>query len=291
MSLGKKLAAYRKLAGFTQQQLGDELNLSPQAISKWENDLAEPDLATLRTLSELYKVPIGEMIDPNIGVSEPVVEEPEAEPVKEPEKEIAPEILGFCKRCGVTVNKDTIGEKSPEILCKDCKKKRDDEAQKAKEAEERKKKIELSARRARHSKKFIVSMIVAGIVATILLVFSTLSIIETKDTTLIPVALIGSYVVFSYIACLFYDCIVSDMFFEWATKSFQFPGLIFTFDLDGFIWLIGMKILFWALGILLSLVCIFIGIALGMIVAPFLFPFIVISMQRSIKKGTDCKYV
>jgi transcriptional regulator with XRE-family HTH domain len=59
MSLGRKLANYRKLAGFTQQQLGEALNLSPQAISKWENDLAEPDLATLRALSELYKIPIG----------------------------------------------------------------------------------------------------------------------------------------------------------------------------------------------------------------------------------------
>ena len=34
MTLGKKLAGYRKLAGMTQQQLGDILNLSAQAISK-----------------------------------------------------------------------------------------------------------------------------------------------------------------------------------------------------------------------------------------------------------------
>lgn len=299
MSLGKKLAAYRKLAGFTQQQLGDELNLSPQAISKWENDLAEPDLATLRTLSELYKVPIGEMIDTTIGVSEPVVEEPveetvkesEKETIKEPEKEIVPEIIGFCKSCGVTVNNDTIGERSPAILCRDCKKKRDDEARKAREREELKRKAEKSAMRSRHSTRFVASMIVAGIIATVILVLMISSMVKSADASLLPTALISTYVIFSYVACLFYDCFVRDMFIDWATKSFQFPGLIFTFDLDGIIWLIGMKLLFWFLGIILGFVCALIGIALGMICAPFVFPFIMISMHRSMKKGTECKYL
>lgn len=289
MSLGKKLAAYRKLAGFTQQQLGDTLNLSPQAISKWENDLAEPDLATLRTLSELYKVPIGEMIDPNIGVSEPVVEEPD-EAEKEPEKEIPPEIIGFCKRCGITVNSDTIGERSPAILCASCRQKRDDEMRAAKEAEERKKNAEKYATRAKHSRKFIASMIVAGICATIFFIIMIASIISSGDASLTPVALIGTYVIFSYVACLFYDCFVSDMLIEWATKSFQFPGLIFTLDFDGIIWLIGMKILFWLLGILLGLICAIFGIMLGMICAPFTFPFIARSMYIAIKNGTESKY-
>ena len=63
MTLGKKLSGYRKMLGITQQQLGERLNLSPQAISKWENDLAEPDLATLKMLAELYKVSIDELLD------------------------------------------------------------------------------------------------------------------------------------------------------------------------------------------------------------------------------------
>ena len=291
MSLGKKLAAYRKLAGFTQQQLGDELNLSPQAISKWENDLAEPDLATLRTLSELYKVPIGEMIDPNIGVSEPAVEEPGKDVEKEPEKEINLEIIGFCKECGITVNNDTVGERSPVILCKKCRKRRDDQARNAREAEERKQKMQRDANRARHSKKFVTSMVVAGICATVFLIIMISTIVKSGDAILVPVALIGTYVVFSYIACLFYDCFVSDMFFEWTTKSFQFPGLIFTFDFDGIVWLIGMKLLFWALGLILGLVCSLIGISLGMICAPFVFPFIVRSVHSSIKNGSECKYI
>lgn len=238
MSLGKKLAAYRKLAGFTQQQLGETLNLSPQAISKWENDLAEPDLATLRTLSELYKVPIGEILDQNISVSEPAADVPEDEEPEAPEIETKPEIIGFCKRCGITVNKDTVGEMSPEILCKNCCDRRDEEARNAIVARENKYKMEKTQNREKHSKKLVTSLIVAGIFAVVFLIIMISNIVNTGITSRIPVALIGTYVIFSYVACLFYDCIVSDMFFEWTSKSFRFPGLIFSFDLDGIICLL-----------------------------------------------------
>lgn len=290
MSLGKKLAAYRKLAGFTQQQLGDELNLSPQAISKWENDLAEPDLATLRTLSELYKVPIGEMIDTSIGVSEPAVEESD-EVKKEFGKENNLEIIGFCKNCGITVNSETVGEMLPAILCKNCCEKRDEEKRKAEEAEERNIQMQRSLNRSKCSRKLVTSMIVAGICALVVLILMIASIINSADASLIPSAIILTYVVFSYVACLFYDCFISDMLIEWSTKSFQFPGLIFTFDFDGIVWLIGMKILFFVLGLLLGLICALIGIVLGMICAPFVFPFVLISVHKSIKNGTECKYI
>ena len=290
MSLGKKLAAYRKLAGFTQQQLGEELNLSPQAISKWENDLAEPDLATLRTLSELYKVPVGEIIDPNVSVYEPAVDDSKEELEKKSEDEMKPEIIGFCKKCGVTVNENTIGERTPEILCNNCRQKRDDEARNAREVEERKKRVAMNSNSTRHSRKFIASMIVAGLAAAALLAIMISSMIESKDASLIPATVIITYVIFSYVACLFYDCFVRDMLVEWTTKSFQFPGLIFTFDFDGIIWLIGMKLLFWILGLLFGLICSIIGIALGMVCAPFLFPFIAISMCRAIKCGSESKY-
>jgi transcriptional regulator with XRE-family HTH domain len=80
MTLGKKLSGYRKLSGMTQQQLGDKLNLSPQAISKWENDLAEPDLTTLKTLAELYQVTVDKLLDLN---DETFFIETEADEVKE----------------------------------------------------------------------------------------------------------------------------------------------------------------------------------------------------------------
>ena len=62
MTLGQRIAFHRKQKALTQQQLGEQLNVSAQAISKWENDQAEPDVATLIRLSEIFEVPIGEVM-------------------------------------------------------------------------------------------------------------------------------------------------------------------------------------------------------------------------------------
>jgi transcriptional regulator with XRE-family HTH domain len=65
MSVGEKIAALRKEAGMTQNQLSQELNLSAQAISKWENDLAEPDIATLKKLAEIFNTTVSCMLGEN----------------------------------------------------------------------------------------------------------------------------------------------------------------------------------------------------------------------------------
>lgn len=63
MTLGKRLSQLRKKNYFTQQELGTKLNISAQAISKWENDLSEPDLATLRKLAKLYQISLSELVE------------------------------------------------------------------------------------------------------------------------------------------------------------------------------------------------------------------------------------
>ena len=73
MTLGQKLAGYRKLSGMTQQQLGDRLSISAQAISKWEKDLSEPALATMRKLARIYNVTVDELLNLESGFSEKAV--------------------------------------------------------------------------------------------------------------------------------------------------------------------------------------------------------------------------
>ena len=65
MSLGKTLADLRKKAKMTQSDLGERLNISAQAISKWENDLSEPDISTIRRLAEIFNVSVSYIIDPD----------------------------------------------------------------------------------------------------------------------------------------------------------------------------------------------------------------------------------
>jgi transcriptional regulator with XRE-family HTH domain len=62
MSLGKKISALRKSKGMTQEQLASEMKVSPQAVSKWENDIACPDIALLPQLAALFQVTVDELL-------------------------------------------------------------------------------------------------------------------------------------------------------------------------------------------------------------------------------------
>lgn len=52
----------RKEAGFTQQQLADKLNLSFQAVSKWETGTAFPNIEVLTDLAALLQVTVDEIL-------------------------------------------------------------------------------------------------------------------------------------------------------------------------------------------------------------------------------------
>lgn len=60
-SLGQRLARLRKAKGFTQEEVGKKLNISSQAVSKWENDLSAPDISLLCEISTIYGVTIDEI--------------------------------------------------------------------------------------------------------------------------------------------------------------------------------------------------------------------------------------
>lgn len=56
----KKLRNARNLS---QQKLADEFNLSQQSIYKYENDLAEPDLQTLKGFASFFHTSVDYLID------------------------------------------------------------------------------------------------------------------------------------------------------------------------------------------------------------------------------------
>lgn len=56
MTLGEKLQALRKSRGLSQEQLALELNVSRQAVSKWELGESTPDLDKLRALCAFFGV-------------------------------------------------------------------------------------------------------------------------------------------------------------------------------------------------------------------------------------------
>ena len=56
MTTAEKLVRLRKEKGLSQLQLAEEINVSRQAISRWEVGLAVPSREKLRALSELYNL-------------------------------------------------------------------------------------------------------------------------------------------------------------------------------------------------------------------------------------------
>lgn len=60
-SFGERLAEIRKKANMTQEEVGNKLNLSAQAVSKWENDSTLPDVLTIKKLADLYGVSLDEI--------------------------------------------------------------------------------------------------------------------------------------------------------------------------------------------------------------------------------------
>lgn len=61
-TIGKRIAKYRKNRNLTQEQLAEKLGVSPQAISKWENDASCPDISLLPHLSRELGISTDELL-------------------------------------------------------------------------------------------------------------------------------------------------------------------------------------------------------------------------------------
>lgn len=62
MNLAEKLKKARENAGFSQMDIAEKLNISRQAISKWENGWTSPDIDNLIILSDLYHISLDELL-------------------------------------------------------------------------------------------------------------------------------------------------------------------------------------------------------------------------------------
>ena len=75
MTLGQRIAQYRKATGLSQEVLGERVGVSRQAVSKWETDAAAPDMENLIALARIFGVSLAELTE----TPEPP---PETQPVR-----------------------------------------------------------------------------------------------------------------------------------------------------------------------------------------------------------------
>lgn len=64
--ISRYLQLLRKSHNFTQDELAKKLDISRQAVSKWETGTTIPDLEVLLKISKLYGITINEILEPTI---------------------------------------------------------------------------------------------------------------------------------------------------------------------------------------------------------------------------------
>lgn len=287
MGIGQKIKEYRIQKGLTQKDLADKLHVTYQAVSKWENDNTEPSFDTIKEMSKLFGCTIDELFDydGNNEENDNVVNE-QAVIVEQPKT-----LLGVCTECGKSIydpndlNKVKIEQKvgkgkdqyldvKTQLYCNSCNQKRIEQEKRL--AQMKQDRITSSCRKRR-----IHSIIWPSIVSIILLIIGVTSF--PKGNTNMGIAFVVAPVfAFTFLACMILNnTFLTDMWLEIFSWGFvKLPGLIFEFSIDGILWLIGMKILFWILGFVLALLAACGATALAMVLSIFVYPF---ALRRNIK--------
>lgn len=288
MEINEKISALRKSNNMTQAELGTKLNVTFQAVSKWESGKSYPDFETLSKMAKIFGVPISYFEEGGENVTEAAATAT-AEAVGD--AEVGNKVVGFCKDCGKLVREGEEACSTPMVICKACalcreniKKVQENEQklqkQQAERAAKAKQQAEVDRQKHRRNKGLIVSAIITGA----LLVLFTILAIQNSEDTVMYIALMAFTVVCGYpfFAQLFWDGIVVDIVLV-GGKIVGMPGVIFSLDLDGIIFLIVVKILFAFIKMLIFILTFLFMIFVAMVVSTFVF----VPQMLKLNKGEE----
>ena len=76
MEIGKQIKALRQRRGITQEAMAQHLNITPQAISKWERADAVPDAFVLKKIAAVFNVTVDYLLNEHSPDEKIVVEKP-----------------------------------------------------------------------------------------------------------------------------------------------------------------------------------------------------------------------
>lgn len=291
MTIGQKIKKLRTEKGLTQKDLADQLHVTFQTISKWEKDENEPDLATVRELAKLFGCSLDYLL------SEDEEEAPKEEAVVEPVVKEVPVIketviihqneMHVCARCGKDIPEN-------ELVSEDVTKRErhgrhtrtvsvgQTYYHKACLEEVKKERAAAAARvRAANTSKAKKMSFGWGIAGGVVAFGIALAIFLCNTQYVHPAlgvlfsVLIG-YGIFAMLYCIISGSYIGEVFVWCAGLSIKFPGLIFSWDLEGFAWLIAMKILFAVLGFLIGVFALIFAIGFSALLGFVSFPFVLI---------------
>ena len=68
MTIGKKLKEARIQSDITQEKVSEEIQVSRQTISNWENEKTYPDIISIIKLSNLYNISLDELLKDDVEI-------------------------------------------------------------------------------------------------------------------------------------------------------------------------------------------------------------------------------
>lgn len=66
--LGEKLIEFRKIKGYSQQEVADLIDVSRQTISNWESNQGAPTIEKAKQLAELYQISLDDLVGSDVEV-------------------------------------------------------------------------------------------------------------------------------------------------------------------------------------------------------------------------------
>ena len=272
--IGEKLKSLRNEKKMTQKDLAEQLNVSAQAVSRWENDDVEPSLETLGQLATIF----------NVSVDELFGKEPPEKRQAAPEA-VAPAADAEQTAAAVRAEVQKVMTEQRPVLavCEDCNKPLYDGKDIVREKHQMQAhQFSLDELQEERRRAWIWST-VAAIALFVISLFVALGPGE-KHPLYILVGLGCALALFAFLSCCFLDnTFVGEMWCSIAHWGFvDMPGIIFGLDFDGIVFLIATKILFAILGFLLATASVIFATVVGLVVGVFAFPFALVISNREI---------
>ena len=112
ITTANRLYELRKQHGYSQDELADKLNVSRQAISKWERSESSPDTDNLIALAKLYGVSLDELLNYTPSKASDKQEENDASAQDDAQND------GFTQNAQSTVNNDENATSSADFVTK-----------------------------------------------------------------------------------------------------------------------------------------------------------------------------
>lgn len=86
MRFGEKLSFLRKKQGMTQMELAEKLDISRQAVSRWEQGTSEPSTENLVSIGKLFGVPVDDLMNESVQLQAESTAQVAVAEEKEPEE-------------------------------------------------------------------------------------------------------------------------------------------------------------------------------------------------------------